>query len=93
MKNRSQSDKGQAGNQQLALFIAGVEESVAWETGRELIGLNFKKRGKQWLLVVTTKVSGNVEVCFIDSPTPLDGYRLFYQLLRGGGMKWRPSKF
>lgn len=93
MNKRTSSGKGIAGNVELSFFIAGVEESVAWETGRELTGLNFKKKGSSWLLVVTTKRKGNVEVAFVDSPTPLGCYQIFYQLLRGQGLKWRKSKY
>lgn len=78
---------------ELGFFIGGIVESVAWHTGKELTGINIKKRDGRFLMVITVRDSGRDLVTFIDSPTPLECYRTFYSSLTSKKLKWRESKY
>ena len=78
---------------QLGFFIADIEQSFAWYTGRALDSIKLQKKGNSWLMVVTVDDAGGRHVAFIDSPTPLGCYRTLYQLLSSRKLNLKPSKF
>jgi hypothetical protein len=85
--------KGMKGIPAFGLFIWELEELLAWYEGKALTGVSIKRKEDGWLLVITATENFKVWVTFIHAQERHTCYRLLWQQLRMGQMRWKESKY
>ena len=93
MKITEIGKKGPVSQRQLGLFVGNLEQAFSWYTGKELTGINVKKRKEDWLMIINAANSETKLVAFIDGPDHLTLWRTLYLHLSSNRLKFKPSKF
>ena len=85
--------KGRTKGAALALFIAEIDEQLAYYTGRVLVSINLKRHDTGWILVLTANFKVTKQVTFITGEELIDCYRQLYRLMYAGRLSWHKSKY
>lgn len=91
--NEKITERGRTGMDALGFFIGELEEVLAWETGKELTGVNVRKKADQWLLVLKGRQNGVNYVSFHGGGTILDCYRGLWKKVHTNSIGWAQDKY
>lgn len=92
-KSRETTVRGTTGLPALARFLIEMPEEFTWTQNKQLIGINFKRKGDNWLLVVTAMVDGTKYVCFAERSTLIECLRIMWEYCHTNNAQWKQSRY